>query len=59
MTKEPERYRMMTEKDIQEIKTFGQLKAAGYTPKTVKEELRENLIRKLRNGDELFTGIIG
>jgi magnesium chelatase subunit I len=49
----------MTEKDIAAIQTFGQLKAAGYRSKSVKDELRNNLIRKLRNQDELFSGIIG
>ncbi len=39
--------------------TVGQLKQTGYKPCTVKEELRRNLIRKLRSGEELFPGIIG
>ncbi len=39
--------------------TVGQLKATGYHPVSVKEELRRNLIRKLRTGEELFPGIIG
>ena len=39
--------------------TLGQLKATGYRPVSVKEELRRNLIRKLRAGEELFPGIIG
>ncbi len=39
--------------------TLGQLKAAGYTVLPVKEEMRRNLIRKLRTGEELFPGIVG
>jgi magnesium chelatase subunit I len=41
------------------IATVGQLRALGYAPCTVKEELRRNLIRKLRTGEELFPGIVG
>jgi magnesium chelatase subunit I len=39
--------------------TLGQLKASGYRPSSVKDELRRNVIRKLRDGEELFPGIIG
>jgi magnesium chelatase subunit I len=39
--------------------TVGQLKASGYAPMSVKDELRKNLIRKLRNNEELFPGILG
>jgi magnesium chelatase subunit I len=41
------------------IATVGQLKQSGYTPCSVKDELRRNLIRKLKAGDELFSGIVG
>src|ERR1043165_9290303 len=41
------------------IKTFGELKASGYRPRSVKEELRENLIKQLKNKEEGFEGIIG
>ncbi|MEJ2185670.1 MAG: magnesium chelatase [Gemmatimonadota bacterium] len=40
-------------------KTLGELKAAGYRSRTVKDEVRENLIRKLRDGETLFPGIVG
>ncbi|MEJ2215382.1 MAG: magnesium chelatase [Gemmatimonadota bacterium] len=40
-------------------KTLGALKAAGYGSRTVKDEVRENLIRKLRDGETLFPGIVG
>lgn len=45
--------------DYKNIKTFGALKAAGYRPKTIKEELRENLIAKIRNGEPVFEGVHG
>src|SRR5690242_12996166 len=37
----------------------GQLKETGYKPCSVKDELRRNVIRKLKAGEELFPGIIG
>jgi magnesium chelatase subunit I len=40
-------------------RTLGELKASGYRTRSVKEELRENLIEKLRTGEKLFPGIIG
>ena len=42
-----------------EISTLGALKASGYQPQTIKEELRNNLIKKLRNREKVFEGIIG
>ncbi|OAV44580.1 sigma 54-interacting transcriptional regulator [Lewinella sp. 4G2] len=39
--------------------TLGALKASDYTSRSVKQELRENLIRKLKNKEEVFPGIIG
>lgn len=39
--------------------TVGQLKESGYRPTSVKDELRRNLIAKLRKDEELFPGIIG
>ena len=39
--------------------TLGQLKETGYRPCSVKDELRRNLIRKLKAGEELFPGIVG
>ena len=41
------------------IKTFGELKKAGYKSRSVKEELRENLIQKLRNKENVFEGVWG
>ncbi len=45
--------------DIKKIKTLGELRKSGYHPRSVKEELRSNLIRKLQSKEETFTGIIG
>ena len=45
--------------DYTRIKTFGELKNAGYTPKTIKEELRQNLIAKIRKGETVFEGVHG
>jgi magnesium chelatase subunit I len=39
--------------------TVGQLKETGYRPCSVKDELRRNVIRKLRANEELFPGILG
>src|SRR4051795_5370982 len=39
--------------------TVGQLKETGYQPSSVKDELRRNLIKKLKAGEELFPGIVG
>ena len=40
-------------------RTLGELRAAGYAPRTVREEMRANLIAKIRRGDELFPGVVG
>src|SRR6201985_3041137 len=45
--------------DITKITTLGQLKKAGYRNRSVKEEIRENLIRKLQNKENSFPGILG
>jgi magnesium chelatase subunit I len=39
--------------------SVGQLREMGYKPSSVKDELRRNLIAKLRSKEELFPGIIG
>lgn len=44
---------------IQQINTLGQLKKSGYTPRSVKEEIRVNLIRAIQQKEQPFTGIIG
>ncbi len=41
------------------IKTLGELKKSGYKSRSIKEELRENLIARLKDKDLGFKGIIG
>lgn len=40
-------------------KTLGELEASGYQPRTVKSELRQNLILRIQAGEPLFPGIVG
>ncbi len=42
-----------------EIKTLKELKESGYKPRSVKEELRENLISRLKSKTTSMEGIIG
>ena len=39
--------------------TVGELRASGYPDRTVKEELRENLLARLAAGEQLFPTIVG
>ena len=39
--------------------TLGELVASGYTHRSVKTELRENLVARLRSGKPAFPGIVG
>src|SRR6202048_3848940 len=39
--------------------TLGELLATGYKSRSVKEELRQNLIRKLETEEPMFAGIVG
>ena len=41
------------------IKTLGDLKNSDYTSKSVKQELRDNLIKKIKAGQAVFEGIWG
>src|ERR1700689_811773 len=40
-------------------RTLGELKATGYRSVSVKDEMRRNLIRKLKAGEPIFDGILG
>src|SRR4051812_45695624 len=40
-------------------RTLGELRASGYRLESVKDEMRRNLIAKIRSGEPLFPGIIG
>ena len=44
---------------IEQIKTLGALKESGYTSKSIKDELRENLIVKIMNKETVFKGVHG
>jgi len=39
--------------------TLGALRAAGWRPRPVREELRENLVARIRRGEPLFPGVLG
>jgi len=41
------------------MKTLGALKKSGYQSKSIKDELRDNLIKAIRQKKEIFTGIHG
>src|SRR6188474_2260874 len=45
--------------NTQNIKTLGELKKSGYQHRSIKEELRQNLILKLKRKENTFPGIIG
>ena len=44
---------------MEQIKTLGELKKSGYQPKSIKEEVRQNLIAKLEQNENVFHGILG
>ena len=46
-------------KELRKIKTLGELKASGYQSISIKEELRNNLIQRLKSGETVFVGIWG
>lgn len=41
------------------IQTLGQLRDSGYTSKSVRDELRTNLMQRIQNQEPVFNGIIG
>jgi len=44
---------------LKNIKTLGELKQSGYQSKSIKDELRDNLIEKIKNNETAFKGIHG
>ena len=44
---------------LERPRTLGELKASGYEVLPVREEMRKNLISKIRAGDDLFPGVFG
>jgi magnesium chelatase subunit I len=45
--------------DLTQLRTLGELKKSAYQPKSVKDELRNNLIRKIQTKETVFPGIFG
>src|SRR5918992_3172616 len=50
---------MTTEAGTTRASTLGELRAAGWRSRNVKEEMRANLVGRLGEGGELFPGVIG
>ena len=50
---------MDTQSQPPKIATFGALKAAGFSPRSIKDEMRDNLIAKLKAGEDVFPGVYG
>ena len=44
---------------IENINTVGELKKSGYISRSIKDELRENLIQKIKNKETTFEGVYG
>jgi magnesium chelatase subunit I len=44
---------------VQNITTLGELKASKYQPKSIKQEMRDNLVQKIKRKEKLFDGIMG
>jgi magnesium chelatase subunit I len=45
--------------NIQNIKTLGELKNSGYKSRSIKDEIRENLVHRIKSKQATFKGIIG
>lgn len=52
-------YQQLNSTEKLKIKTLGELKSAGYSSRSIKEELRQNLIVKIKEGQNVFEGIWG
>ena len=50
---------MSFDKSLLKINTLAELRASGYKSKSIKQELRDNLIEKLRKKENVFAGIWG
>ena len=44
---------------MQTIKTLGELEASGYRPRSIQQEMRENLLLSWEKGEAVFKGIHG
>ena len=45
--------------DLSSLTTVGELKTSGYRRRSVRQEIRENLLRKLAASEEIFPGVLG
>lgn len=45
--------------DERRPQTLAQLKASGYRSRSVRDEIRSNLIKRIRNGEPIFEGLVG
>ena len=53
------KYKTFSKEQLIQINTLGLLKSSGYQSKSIKDELRDNLISKLQKGEQVFEGIWG
>lgn len=53
------KYNDLNADQLHRINSLGQLKASGYEPRTIKKELRDNLIVRLKKKENVFEGIWG
>ena len=53
------KYSELTSTETLGIHTLGELKKAGYESRSIKQELRDNLIEKIKSKTEVFPGIWG
>lgn len=59
ITKQIEKKELEDNMKIENIKTLGDLKKAAYQSKSIKDELRDNLIQKIKNKETTFEGVHG
>lgn len=52
-------YMELSTEEKLKISTLGELKKSGYSPQSIKEELRANLIQAKKSGRDIFEGIWG
>jgi magnesium chelatase subunit I len=52
-------YKTLSSAELLRLKTLGELRATGYQPESIKEELRRNLIEKIQQKIPVFEGIWG
>lgn len=53
------KYKNIPSSGLLHIKTLGELITSGYQPRSIKDEMRDNLIIKLKNREKVFDGIWG